>query len=85
MKNKNKDDFEDNGMTISEMNIDGMPFYDKSIVNKSKKYYSGSYTKLSKLERKQVIKIYLKMILPIGGIFILIYFLIFFGFWIIFK
>ncbi len=85
MKKKDKNSFQDNGMTIAEMNIDGMPFYDKSIINKSKNYYSGSYIKLSKLERKQVVKIYLKMILPVGGIFILIYFLIFFGFWILFK
>lgn len=63
----------DDGRTISDMNVEGMPWYKKNVQSNIK----HNYQNYSRKEKKRMILACYKSILPIAGGFILLYFLVF--------
>ena len=66
---KHRDDFEDDGHIIANMNVDGMPWYEP------KREKNEEKLELTKEEQRYLISGALKAALLVAGIFILVFFL----------
>lgn len=66
-----KDDFEDDGRTIADMNVDGMPWYEPNRRDPE----STEKIELSREEQRWMIGGALKAALLVGAVFGIVYFL----------
>lgn len=70
---KNDAEYEDDNRTIADMNVEGLPWYNKNVKNKN----IQNNIKLTTKEKFRVIFYSLKIIVPIALGFVAVYFLIF--------
>lgn len=72
MANKRKLHDDDDGRVIANMNVDGMPWYQRSQrFDKGKREQASDFSDLTKEETREIVKGAMKASLLIAGVFIL--------------
>ena len=76
MAGKRKPHDDDDGRVIASMNVDGMPWYQRSErFDKHRREQASDFSDLTKEETREIVKGALKASLMIAGVFILAMFL----------